>query len=152
GDEVKTIDPSKATGQPENRVINGLFEGLLRSMPAGDQPNEQGLIPLAAAPAVAESYTVSDDGKVYTFEIRSTAKWSDGTPLTAHDYVWSWRRMLHPETASEYSYQFYYLVGAEKYNTSFAEPGDRVEVEIGKRADDQQPFPRAQVLIGILKD
>ena len=150
--EVKTIDPAKATGQPENRVINGLFEGLMRTMPTSDEPNEQGLIPLAPAPAVAESLSLSEDGRVYTFKIRPTAKWSDGSPMTAGDFVWSWRRTLHPDTGSEYAYQLYYLVNAKKYNTSSAEPGDRVEVEIGKRADDLQPFPRATVLLGTLKE
>ena len=57
----------------------------------------------------AEDCSISEDGLTYTFSIRRNAHWSDGTSVTAHDFVWSWRRMLHPETASRYSYQLYYI-------------------------------------------
>jgi oligopeptide transport system substrate-binding protein len=116
-------------------------------------------------PGVAESYTVSDDGKVYTFKIRPDAKWSNGTPITAHDFVWSWRRTLHPETGSQYTYNLYYIVGAEEYNLLKLEAGDRVEVELydrpgvktNPRGDAQpnmqnqlQPFPQGTILRGVL--
>ena len=113
GDEVKTLDPAKATGQPEHRLLHALFEGLLQNLPHKSGPGPDGNTPLIVGPGVAESYELSDDRKTYTFHIRPDAKWSDGSPLTAHDFVWSWRRLLHPETASEYAYQLKYVVGAE---------------------------------------
>src|SRR5687768_2317099 len=67
--EVKTVDPAKAEGQPERRILDAIFEGLLRTMPNGE-PDENGLVPMTPQPGVAESYTVSEDGKVYTFKIR----------------------------------------------------------------------------------
>jgi oligopeptide transport system substrate-binding protein len=151
GDEIHTVDPAKATGSPEGRVINGLFEGLLRQHPLDVEPDEDGIVPLAPAThGVAESYTVSDDGRVYTFRIRPTARWSNNEPLTAHDFVWSWRRMLHPETGSQYAYQLYYVTGAEAYNLAQVEVGARVEVELADRRDPQQLFPRGTILQGIL--
>ena len=73
GTEVKTIDPAKATGVPEGRVINALYEGLLRSVPDGE-PDELGRTPTKPKPvAMADSYQVSEDGTVYTFHIRENA-------------------------------------------------------------------------------
>jgi oligopeptide transport system substrate-binding protein len=166
GTEVKTIDPAKAEGQPERRILDALFEGLLRTMPDGP-PDEHGLVPMEPKPGVAESYTVSDDGRVYTFKIREDANWSDGTPITAHDFVWSWRRTLHPDTGSQYTYHLYYIVGAEKYNLIKVDVGDRVEVELYDRPgvkmearggavpsleNQLQPFPRGTILRGILRE
>ncbi|MEZ6091072.1 MAG: peptide ABC transporter substrate-binding protein [Pirellulaceae bacterium] len=74
--------------------------------------------------------------------------------MTSHDFVWSWRRTLHPETAGEYASQLYYLVGGQKYNTAEVNVGDRVEVELRDRPaepDPLQPFPRGTVVRGILK-
>ena len=150
GDEVKTVDPAKATGQPENRVLNALFEGLLRLMPVGE-PDEHGVVPLAPVPAVAERFEVSEDGRVYTFHIRRGAVWSNGRQITADDFVWSWRRTLHPETGSQYAYQLYYIRGAQQYNEAEVNPGDRVEVELSDRPDSLQPFPRGTVRRGVLR-
>lgn len=152
-DEVKTVDPAKATGQPENRIINALFEGLLRLMPvAGQAPDSDGVIPLEAAPGCADLPEISPDGKTYTFRIRHDARWSNGDPVTAHDFVWSWRRILHPETAGEYAYQLYYVRGARAYNRGDVEPGDRVEVELPDRPDKVQPFPRGTMVHGVLRE
>lgn len=151
GAEVQTVDPQKATGQVENRIVTALFEGLLRHEPASDTPDDKRRIPLRTAPGVAENYTVSDDGLVYTFRLRPTARWSNGRPVTAHDFVWSWQRCLHPETASKYAYQLYYVVGAERYNLAQVDVGDRVEVEIDRR-DPLQPFPRGTILRGLLRE
>ena len=152
GNEVRTIDPAKATGNPENRIINALFEGLLRNMPVSDTPDENGMIALAPAPGMAELPEISDDGKTYTFKMRPHVVWSNGEPVTAGDFVWSWRRMLHPETASEYAYQLYYLKNAEAYNTAVVHVGDRVEVELPDRRDPLQTFPRGTILRGIVRE
>ena len=151
--EVETIDPAMSTGQPENRVINGLFEGLLRNLPEDGWETKYGLhdtVPMTPQDAVAESYTLSDDGRVYTFIIRPTAKWSNGDPVTAEDFWWSWRRTLHPETASQYAYQLYYLVGAKAFNLATVKEGQAVEVELADRRDPLQPFPRGTIVRGTL--
>lgn len=105
GAEPETLDPALITGQPEGRVANALFEGLL-SFDENGRPQ----------PGAAESWQVSDDGRVYTFRIREGLVWSDGTPLTAADFVASWRRTLEPATASEYAYQLHYLKNARAFN------------------------------------
>ncbi len=152
GTEIQTVDPAKATGSPEGRIINALFEGLLRNLPEAEASDSHQVIPLQPTTGgVAESYQVSDDGKVYTFKIRASARWSNGEPMTAHDFVWSWQRMLHPETGSEYSYQLYYVANAKKYNTAEVQLGDRVEIELKDRRDPLQAFPRGTLKRGILK-
>ncbi len=153
GDQIKTLDPSTSTGQPEGRVINGLFEGLLRSIPPAGADAGTNLgknIPLQLFPGVSELPVISEDGKTYTFKIRSAAKWSNGRPMTADDFVFTWQRMLHPETTSEYAYQLHYIVGAEAYNVGRVEVGDSVEVELNDRQAPSQPFPRGTMVRGKL--
>lgn len=151
GDDVKTLDPAKATGQPEHRVLHAIFEGLMQNLPDPSGPGPDGNTPLIVGPGVAERYELADDGKTYTFHLRQNAQWSDGTPLTAHDFVWSWQRLLHPETMSEYAYQLKYVVGAEQYNAGDVHEGDRVEVELADRPSSVQTFPRGTIVRGILK-
>ncbi len=153
GDEVKTIDPAKAEGSPEHRILEALYEGLFRQMPAAEEPGPDGLMPMAPAQGVAEyPPIISEDGKTYTFKIRPVAKWSNGRRVTADDFVWSWRRTLHPETASQYAYQLYYIAGAQKYNEGVVEVGDRVEVEYGPRKFELHPFPRGTMVYGVLAE
>ncbi|MCB9873591.1 MAG: peptide ABC transporter substrate-binding protein [Planctomycetaceae bacterium] len=167
GDEVKTVDPALAYGQPEHRVMTAMFEGLYREWPIGyeldeqgnvvstPEPDENGNYPMGSAPGLAESYELSDDGRIYTFHLRPGVKWSDGSPITAHDFVWSWRRTLHPETAATYGYQLWYLVGAKQYTEGRVEVGDLVEIELANRLRADQPFPRGDIrrakLIGIAR-
>ncbi len=94
GSEPKTIDPGLNAATDGGNVINNMFEGLMREVNGKIEP------------AVAESYTVSDDQLVYTFTIREGIKWSDGQAITANDFEYSWNRVLDPETASEYSWIF----------------------------------------------
>jgi len=162
GDEVKTVDPAKAVGQPEHRVITAMFEGLYREWPVGleldeqghfvkqPQPDENGNYAMTAAPGMAESCDISEDGRTYTFHMRRGVEWSDGSPFTAHDFVWSWRRTLHPETASQYAYQLWYLVGAKQYTLGEVKLGDAVEIELPNRPDVNQPFPRGDMRHGRL--
>lgn len=151
GDRIKTIDPARATGSPEGRIINAVFEGLLRMTPVGE-PDDDGNVLMKPMPAMAESLPkISEDGKTYTFTIRQSVRWSDDTPVTAHDFVWSWQRFIHPETASEYAKQLYYVRGAEDYNKSKFEVGNRVEVELPNRPDEAQLFPRGTILRGVLR-
>lgn len=106
GTEPETVDPHTATGVPEWRIMLGLFEGLT----AHDTRT------LEVVPGLAESWEVSADGMTYTFHLRD-ATWSDGTPITGADFVWSVERAIRPSTAAEYSYMLYELPNAELYNT-----------------------------------
>jgi oligopeptide transport system substrate-binding protein len=147
GTEVQSLDQAIVTGQPEGRIINALFEGLYHPMPDPADPHK-----LRPTPGAAESCDISDDAKTYTFHMRPTAKWSNGDPVTAHDFVWSWRRTMHPETASEYAYQLHYIRGAAKFNLQELEIGDRVEVELADRPDENQLFPSGTMHAGVLKE
>ena len=110
--EPESLDPAKIQGNVEHRLFEGLFEGLI----AFDPETAEGI------PGVAESWTVSDDGTVYTFKLRQDAKWSDGTPVTANDVVYSWLRELNPETASPYAwFPAMFLKGGEAYNSGEAD-------------------------------
>lgn len=106
GDEPQSLDPSIVTGQLEGRICLALFEGLTTRDASGK-----------VIPGMAESWDISPDGITYTFHLRPGIKWSDGRPLTAPDFVNSWERTLNPATASEYSYQLYYLKNGEAYGT-----------------------------------
>jgi oligopeptide transport system substrate-binding protein len=81
----------------------------------------EGLVSLAAdaelVPGAAQSWDVSPDGTVYTFHIRPNARWSNGDPVTAHDFVYSFRRAVNPETASEYAFILYPVKNAEAIAT-----------------------------------
>ena len=105
GAEPETLDPAIITGQLEGRLAYALFEGLL-SFDEHAKP----------VPGVAERWELSADKKTYTFHLRHDAQWSDGTAVTAADFVYSWQRVLAPETASEYSSQLLYLKNAKPFN------------------------------------
>ncbi|WP_404306568.1 peptide ABC transporter substrate-binding protein [Neorhodopirellula lusitana] len=164
GTDPKTLDPHRATGEPESRILFGSFSGLLQMLPAGDPDPDSGLQPMSPGPAVAESYDVSDDKLTYTFHLRDDAVWSDGVPITSADFVWSWTRMLHPGTACEYNFQLFSLPHAEAFSNGVVEIGDKVEVELwdrpfpdGRREDEVgeaniQNFPRGTMLYGQLKE
>lgn len=93
GTEPQSLDPHKAKGAPEGRLLDMIFEGLTRKDPRTFEP-------VAGA---ASSWAVSPDGRRWTFTIRGDARWSDGSPVTAHDFAYAWRRLQEPKTASEYS-------------------------------------------------
>lgn len=124
GTEPKELDPSKSTGVPESHILDNLFEGL-----TGLDP-----LTLKAIPGVAEKWDVSKDGLTYTFYIRKNAMWSDGKDLTAQDFVWSWKRALSPELASEYAYQLYYIKNGEALNSGKLKKGAELGVKaVGKK-------------------
>ena len=107
GTEPDTLDPQLATGSPEQRILSALFEGLTRRDAATLQPT----------PGVAERWEISADELRYTFHLRPNARWSNGTPLTAHDFVYSWRRLLDPALGAEYAYIIHMIRHAEAFNT-----------------------------------
>jgi len=106
GAEPQSLDPAIITGEPEIRISQALFEGLAARNAKGE-----------VIPGMAQSWTLSPDGRTYTFNLRPDAKWSNGDPFTARDFLDSWERALNPLTASQYSYQLYYLVNGEAYGT-----------------------------------
>jgi oligopeptide transport system substrate-binding protein len=107
GTEPKTLDPHLATGDPEHRVLEAIFEGLARLDPVSLEP----------IPGVAESWETSADGKRYVFHLRQNARWSDGRPVTAHDFTYAWRRLQDPALGAEYAYIMYMVRGAEARNS-----------------------------------
>src|SRR5690606_21960681 len=72
---------------------------------------------MRAAPGVAESWSLSQDQLRYVFTLRKDAKWNDGTPVTAHDFVYSWKRLLDPNLGADYAYLFHSIRHAEAFNT-----------------------------------
>ena len=103
GGEPRSMDPTLNNESITSTYIFHLFESLTRK----DKDNK-------LAPGMAESWTISDDGKTYTFKIRENAMWSDGTPLTANDFVYSFKRAVNPETAAEYAYMMEYIENARE--------------------------------------
>ena len=100
GSEPQDLDPQQVQGTPELHLIEALFEGLLAEDPKDCHP----------VPGLAESWEISPDGLVYTFHLRKNLKWSDGVPITASDFLLSWKRMISPKFASEYAYLVYNFV------------------------------------------
>ena len=92
-DEFTTADPQMVEDVSGSYFVRDLFEGLM------NQDADGNLIP-----GVATGYTTNDAKDVYTFTLRDNARWSDGNPVTAHDFVYSWRRLADPATASPYSW------------------------------------------------
>lgn len=102
GPEVETLDPHKAEGVSAANVLRDLYEGLV-----AEQPDA------TLIPGAAESWTISDDLKTYTFTIRDRARWSNGDPVTAHDFVAGLRRSADPATGSHYSQMLAPIENAE---------------------------------------
>jgi len=121
--EPATLDPHFASGTWENDILGDMFLGLLTEAADGE-----------AIPGAAESWEISDDGRVYTFTLREDGVWSDGEPVTADDFVYSLRRILTPETAAEYAFLLYPIVNAEAIN------GGEIDhaAELGVRAIDDR--------------
>ncbi|MCX8515301.1 MAG: peptide ABC transporter substrate-binding protein [Burkholderiales bacterium] len=103
GTEVPTLDPLLAEENSSTRVCYDLFAGLVDF----DQKNQ-------VIPGMASSWDISPDAKVYTFHLRNNLKFSDGSPITASDFVYSWQRLVDPKTASPYSFLLNSIVNAKQ--------------------------------------
>ncbi|HAC6515426.1 TPA_asm: oligopeptide ABC transporter substrate-binding protein OppA [Salmonella enterica subsp. salamae serovar 47:b:1,5] len=125
GSEVQSLDPHKIEGVPESNVNRDLFEGLLISDVEGHP-----------SPGVAEKWE-NKDFKVWTFHLRKNAKWSDGTPVTAHDFVYSWQRLADPNTASPYAS---YLQYGHIANIDDIIAGKKPATDLGVKALDDHTF------------
>ena len=110
GGDPASLDPHKVSGDWENRIVGDIFEGLVTE--------DRQARPV---PGMAERWDVSPDGLTYTFHLRE-AKWSDGQPVTAHDFVFAFRRLLHPDTAAKYAWLQYPIKNGEPINNGDAAP------------------------------
>lgn len=104
--EPGSLDPALAQGTHESWVLNHTFEGLMKL----DEDGE-------VVEGMAESYELADDDVTYTFTLRDDIKWSNGDPVTAEDFEFSWKRALDADLAADYAFQLFYIKGAEEYNT-----------------------------------
>ncbi|MEM8561073.1 MAG: peptide ABC transporter substrate-binding protein [Pseudomonadota bacterium] len=116
GSEPQGLDPHVVTGVPENKILGALFEGLTVKNPYTLEPE----------PGVASSWDVSEDGRLITFHLNPKARWSNGDPVTAQDFVWSWKRLLTPAFGAEYAYMLYPIVNAEAFNKGEISDFDQV--------------------------
>lgn len=105
GSDIPTMDVSKTTNTESSLVITNTMEGLYRMDKDAN-----------VTPGVALDHKVSEDGLTYTFNLRKDSKWSNGDPVTAKDFEYSWKRTINPETASEYAWIMYDIVGAQDAN------------------------------------
>ena len=118
GPEPESLDPAIQTGQADGRVVGSLFEGLTRYDPVTANPQ----------PGLAERWEISPDGRTYTFFLRTNAAWSTGEPITPEDVVYSWLRLLKPETGCEYVGLLFYIKNAEAYHANSLSDPARVGV------------------------
>ncbi|WP_052036163.1 peptide ABC transporter substrate-binding protein [Tumebacillus flagellatus] len=121
GDDLPTSDIALATDQYSFNILSNTMEGFVRLDKDGK-----------AVPGMASSWEISPDGKTYTFHLRD-AKWSNGDPVTAGDFVYSWKRTLDPKTASQYAFMLKTVKGANEYNT-----GKGSADEVGIQAKDDK--------------
>ena len=124
GDQFPTLDPQLNQDVSGFHVIRDLFEGLLTQDATG-----------ALVPGVATHHAASDGNTTYTFTLREDARWSNGDPVTAHDFVYAWRRAADPATASPYAW---YLELTEMVNAKAILAGEKPPAELGVRAVDDR--------------
>ena len=118
GSEPPDLDPQTSTDQVSFWIINATLEGLARQNAAGEPE-----------PGLAKSWDISEDGLTYTFHLRD-AKWSDGSPITAGDFEYAWKRAIDPATAAEYAYQMYHIKNAMEVNTGVDAEGNETTLTL----------------------
>lgn len=120
--DPETLDQHKTSTVSEANVLRDMYEGLVVYDPKAE-----------VVPGVAERWETSDDGLTYTFTLRADARWSNGDPVTAEDFVFSFRRIMDPQTGAKYANILYPIRNAEKVNKGEAKPE-----EMGVRAVDER--------------
>ncbi|MBP1806130.1 peptide ABC transporter substrate-binding protein [Rubellimicrobium aerolatum] len=123
-DEFPTIDPGLNEDVEGSHVARQMFEGLLNQDPQGN-----------VIPGVATEWSASEDGLTWTFKLRPEARWSNGDPVTANDFVYAWRRAADPNTASQYSW---YIELMKVENAGAVVAGEMPPDQLGVRAVDDQ--------------
>jgi ABC-type oligopeptide transport system substrate-binding subunit len=106
GTEPPSLDPGLATDTTSSNILLNIMDPLVK---LGDN--------LEPVPALAQSWQESDGGKTITFKLRTDGRWTNGDPVTANDFEYSWKRTISPELAADYAYQFFGIVGAQEYNS-----------------------------------
>ncbi len=124
GAEPQYLDPQLATSVSAHNVLSALLEGLVSENPKTLEPE----------PGVAESWSISKDRKTYLFHLRENARWQNGDPVTAYDFVYSYRRILNPDLGSQYASMLHVLKNAKAYHQRSI-PWEKAEV--GVRATDK---------------
>ena len=108
--DINTLDPKSMSWLQDIRLAYAIWEGLYTL----DTKNE---LVMGAIPGASEAAEISPDGTVYTFKIRENARWCNGDPLLAKDFVFAWRRSL--EEPGEYTYLLHYIKGATEYENAY---------------------------------
>ncbi|MFD2170834.1 peptide ABC transporter substrate-binding protein [Tumebacillus lipolyticus] len=121
-DELPTMDVSKATDNLAFTLFSNVNEGLVRLDKDGK-----------ASEGLAEKWEISKDGLTYTFHLRDNIKWSNGDPVTAQDFEYSWKRTLNPDTGAQYAFMVGWVKGGQAYN----EGKGKVE-DVGVKALDEK--------------
>ncbi len=120
GAEPKALDPHLVSSVGDSNIMRALFEGLVINHPSSDSEH---------VPGVAERWESNPEFTEWTFYLRDNAKWSNGDPLTAHDFVYSYNRILHPDIASPYSSMLYFLENGEAFNKGEIDDFSKVGVK-----------------------
>ena len=105
GTEPPSLDPGLASDTTSANILLNIMDPLVKL--------DEDLKPV---PSLAESFETSEDGKTVTFVLRDDRAWTNGDPVTAEDFEYSWKRTISPELGADYAYQFYGIVGAQEYN------------------------------------
>lgn len=135
--EPETLDPSLISSVDGSTYVQHMFEGLMKYQNNGTLAGEDDSVYLTDTTyGQAESYDVSEDGLTYTFHLKDDAVWSDGKPVTAADFVYSWQRLTDDDTASDYGY----LLGGIVKNATEINEGTMEPSELGVRAVDDKTF------------
>ena len=115
GDEVPTLDPTFSSDTSSSRVIQDMFEGLVSQSPDGE-----------IIPALATGWDVSNDSRIYTFHLRDNIKWSNGQPITANDFEYSFKRVIDPKTGAPYAwyYSTAHILNADKISEGKVPAGE----------------------------
>ena len=113
GTEPPSLDPGLASDVTSANILLNIMDPLVKL--------DDDLNPVASA---AESFETSEDGLTVTFTLRDDLKWTNGDPVTAEDFEYSWKRTVSPELGADYAYQFYGIVGAQEYNSCDAKKDD----------------------------
>ncbi len=122
--EPPSLDPGLATDTTSANILQNIMDPLVK---LGSD--------LKPVPSLAQSWTESDGGKTVTFKLRSDGRWTNGDPVTANDFEYSWKRTISPELAADYAYQFFGIVGAQEYN-SCKSNCDALQDKVGVKATD----------------
>ena len=134
--EPKALDHQLVTGVPESKIIGALFEGLASNDPSQDD---------ATPPGAAASWEHNDAMTEWTFHLQPNGKWSDGEPVTAHDFVFAYHRLLHPDFAGPYAEMLYFIENAEAFNkgkiTDFSQVGVTAVDDLTLRVKLREPVP-----------